>query len=213
MPGDEELEDVEPSTESTGSGDVDPGGEADEPYESEEWVGDDWGDEEEVEEDIAVETEAPRFVDNGNDTVSDSVNNLMWKKADSFKDFGYGITWFEALDYCEELNDKNFAGYDDWRLPSYDDAKALFSFHKTNYDKDGAELHIDSLFDEGGGDNTWTFEEKPDYHQYAMKFSFVTGNEKWEHKDNEYSHVRVVREEQKEEWEPEWRRDTKKFDG
>ena len=46
-----------------------------------------------------------------------------------------------------------------------------------------------------------------------MKFSYVTGNEMWENKDNEYSHVRAVREEIKEEWEPKWREDTRKFQG
>ena len=41
-------------------------------------------------------------------------------------------------------------------------------------DKAGAEIHIDPFFDSGQGHNTWTFEEKPDYHQYAMKFSYVS---------------------------------------
>ena len=45
--------------------------------------------------------------------------------------------------------------------------KAMFSFTKSNTDKDGAEIHIDDLFVEGGGHNTWTYVEKPDYHQYA----------------------------------------------
>jgi hypothetical protein len=182
--------------------------------EKEEWIGEDWGDEEEGEdEEVVAESEAPQFVDNGDETVSDSQHHLMWKKSDSFKDFGYGITWFEALDYCESLNEKKFAGFDDWRLPTLDDVKYLVSFQRTNQDKDGARLHIDPLFENGGGDNTWTLEEKPDYPQYALKFSYITGNEKWEVKDNEYTFVRVVREETKGEYEPEWRKQTKKFAG
>lgn len=208
MSGDEEIKDAEKRIE-----DIDPEDLAeDAEYEVEEWIGDeDW--EEIEEEDVVVEPEVPQFVDNGNETLSDSINRRMWKKADSFKDFGYGITWHEALDYCESLNEKKFAGFDDWRLPGYEEAKSLFSFHKTNRDKDGAELHIDPLFEPGGGHNTWTYEEKPEYSQYAMKFSYVTGNEIWENKDNEYSHVRVVRDEQKDEWEPEWRSKTRKFEG
>jgi hypothetical protein len=191
-----------------------PGTDAEDVSEAEEWIGEDWEDEvEEEEEDVRVESLAPQFVDNGNETVSDTLHQLMWKKADSFKEFGYGINWFEALEYCENLNEKKFAGFDDWRLPSYDEARYLFSFQKSNRDKDGAELHIDPLFEPGGGDNTWTHEERPEYQQYAMKFSFVTGNEKWEHKDNEYSHVRVVREERKAEYEPEWRKQSRKFSG
>ena len=177
-----------------------------------EWIGEEeWADEEE--EDLAlVEEEVPNFVDNGDGTISDTRSNLMWKKDDSFKEFGYGINWFEAQDYCEMLNEKKYAGYDDWRLPSGEEAKSVFSFTQSNIDKDGAETHISDLFEPGGGHNTWTYEEKPDYQQYAQKFSFVTGNEMWEHKDNEYSHCRVTRDVIQEEWEPEWRKDTKVFE-
>lgn len=177
-----------------------------------EWVGEDeWGDEEE--EDVAVvEEEVPAFVDNGDGTISDTYSNLMWKKDDSYKEYSYGITWFEAHDYCEMLNDKKFAGFDDWRLPSGEEAKSLFSFIQSNYDKAEAEIHVSDLFEPGGGHNTWTYEEKPDYQQYAQKFSYVTGNDMWEHKDNEYSHCRVTRDVVQEEWEPEWRKDTKTFE-
>ena len=177
-----------------------------------EWVGEEeWGDEEE--ENVAlVEDEVPTFVDNGDGTISDTRSNLMWKKDDSFKEFGYGINWFEAQDYCEILNEKKFAGYDDWRLPSGEEAKSAFSFTQSNTDKDGAETHISDLFEPGGGHNTWTYEEKPDYEQYAQKFNFITGNDMWEHKDNEYSHCRVTREVVQDDWEPEWRKETKTFE-
>ena len=177
-----------------------------------EWVGEEeWEDEEE--ENVAlVEDEVPAFVDNGDGTVTDTRANLMWKKDDSFKEFGYGINWFEAQDYCEILNEKKFAGYDDWRLPSGEEAKSAFSFTQSNTDKDGAETHISALFEPGGGHNTWTYEEKPDYEQYAQKFSFITGNDMWEHKDNEYSHCRVTREVVQDDWEPEWRKETKTFE-
>ena len=177
-----------------------------------EWVGEEeWGDEEE--ENVAlVEEEVPNFIDNADGTISDTQANLMWKKDDSFKEYGYGINWFEAQDYCEMLNEKQFAGYDDWRLPSGEEAKSVFSFTQSNTDKDGAETHISELFEPGGGHNTWTYEEKPDYEQYAQKFSFITGNDMWEHKDNEYSHCRVTRDVIQEDWEPEWRKDTKSFE-
>ena len=177
-----------------------------------EWVGEEeWGDEEEENVSL-VEEEVPNFIDNEDGTITDTQANLMWKKDDSFKEYGYGINWFEAQDYCEMLNEKQFAGYDDWRLPSGEEAKSVFSFTQSNTDKDGAETHISELFEPGGGHNTWTYEEKPDYEQYAQKFSFITGNDMWEHKDNEYSHCRVTRDVIQEDWEPEWRKDTKSFE-
>ena len=123
-----------------------------------EWLGEDeWGEEEE-EEEIAGE-EVPTFIDNGDGTISDTRNNLMWAKTDSYAEFKYGINWFEAQDYCESLNEKEFAGYDDWRLCSTEEAKMMFSFTMNNIDKDGAEIHVDQLFEEGGGHNTWTYVE------------------------------------------------------
>ena len=201
------AEDENPSTSDEG---VDPELFEDEP--ETEWIGgEEWGDEEE--EDVALaEEELPNFVDNGDGTISDTHSNLMWKKDDSYKEYGYGITWIEAHDYCEMLNDKKFAGYDDWRLPGIEESKSLFSFVQSNSDKDGAEIHISDLFENGGGHNTWTYEEKPDYQQYAQKFSFVTGNDIWENKDNEYSHCRVTRDVVQDEWEPEWRKETKTFE-
>jgi hypothetical protein len=201
------AEDENPSTSDEG---VDP--EIVEDELETEWIGEEeWGDEEEA--DVALaEEELPNFVDNGDGTISDTHSNLMWKKDDSYKEYGYGITWFEAHDYCEMLNDKKFAGYDDWRLPGIEESKSLFSFVQSNSDKDGAEIHISDLFETAGGHNTWTYEEKPDYQQYAQKFSFVTGNDIWENKDNEYSHCRVTRDVVQDEWEPEWRKDTKTFE-
>lgn len=176
-----------------------------------EWAGEEEWDGEE-DEDVVVKEEVPTFIDNGDGTISDTRKQLMWAKVDSFAEFGYGITWFEAQDYCEAMNEKKYAGFDDWRLCSTDEAKSMFSFVKSNVDKDDAEIHIDEVFESGGGHNTWTYEEKPDYHQYAEKFSYVTGNEVWENKDSEYSHVRLVRDaEGREEWEPEWRKDSQKF--
>ena len=176
-----------------------------------EWLGEEeW--EEEEEDELAEEEEVPTFVDNGDGTISDTRNKLMWAQSDSYAEYKYGINWFEAQDYCESVNERQLAGYDDWRLCSTEEAKMMFSFSKSNLDKDSAEIHIDDIFEQGGGHNTWTYLEKPDYHQYAEKFSYITGNEMWEHKDNEYSHVRLVRDAREhEDYEPEWREDTRKF--
>ena len=205
---DEELKDEQESQEDLGDIPI-----QDEEELDTEWLGEEeWDDEEEDDELAEKKEEVPLFVDNGDGTISDTRNKLMWAQSDSYAEFKYGINWFEAQDYCEDLNEKQFAGYDDWRLCSTEEAKTMFSFIKSNLDKDGAEIHIDDQFAGGGGHNTWTYLEKPDYHQYAELFSYVTGNEMWQHKDNEYSHVRLVRDAgETEDYEPEWRKDTRKF--
>ncbi len=57
------------------------------------------------------------FQDNGNGTITDQATGLMWMQADN----GEALSWEDALTYAEN---KEFAGYSDWRLP---DAKELQS--------------------------------------------------------------------------------------
>jgi len=57
------------------------------------------------------------FIDNNDGTITDKATGLMWMKDDNRE----AILWQDALKYAEE---KEFAGYSDWRLP---DAKELQS--------------------------------------------------------------------------------------
>ena len=51
-----------------------------------------------------------RFVDNGDGTVTDKKNQIMWQKADN----GREVTFENAERYCKTLR---LGGYADWRLP------------------------------------------------------------------------------------------------
>ncbi len=53
---------------------------------------------------------SPRFVDNGNGTVTDRLTGLMWEQVPS----STKMTWRDALSYAEGLR---LAGYADWRIP------------------------------------------------------------------------------------------------
>jgi hypothetical protein len=52
---------------------------------------------------------SPRFVDNGDNTVTDLLYGLMWMKS------AYGGTWSSAVAHGLNLS---YAGYSDWRLPN-----------------------------------------------------------------------------------------------
>lgn len=52
-----------------------------------------------------------RFVDNGDGTVTDLCTDLMWSKQPKRE----AVTWWEARDYCRQLNDEKYKG---WRLPT-----------------------------------------------------------------------------------------------
>ncbi|MDC7233987.1 MAG: DUF1566 domain-containing protein [Spirochaetales bacterium] len=77
------------------------------------------------------------FVDNGDGTVSDTATGFMWSQKDSGavnddgsfrseddKNYGYGRTWVDTLIWVQKMNEVEYLGYSDWRLP---DAKELQS--------------------------------------------------------------------------------------
>ncbi len=72
--------------------------------------------------DVTV-TQAPTvsgYVDNGDGTVTDTPNGLMWQQATAPNTYD----WAQASSYCESLS---FAGYTDWRLPTIDELKSLLA--------------------------------------------------------------------------------------
>jgi len=70
--------------------------------------------------------------------VFDKTTGLFWQQSGSEKD----ITYYEAKRYIRELNKKHFAGYNDWRLPTLEEAMSLMEPKKNKH-----ELYIDAVFD------------------------------------------------------------------
>ncbi|MFQ5673370.1 MAG: DUF1566 domain-containing protein [Nitrospinales bacterium] len=134
-----------------------------------------------------------RFTDNGDGTVIDRENGLMWMKEDSWTQLGRLITWHESREFAEEKNKAKFARYDDWRIPTAKDARSLFEEDKINTDKDGCEIHIDPVFTPGGGYTTWTSETRAA--KQAMGYDYRADYEFWLAKENDGfpSSVRLVR--------------------
>ena len=64
---------------------------------------------------IGVEWPEPRFTDNEDGTVTDNLTLLMWTKD---ADVNGAMTWYEALDFVASLNDQQYLGFSDWRLPN-----------------------------------------------------------------------------------------------
>ena len=74
---------------------------------------------------------SPRFVDNGDGTISDKVTGLMWVKDSTGAGCNNGnlISWANALTFCKNLN---FAGHTDWRLPNAMELFSIFDFSVNN---------------------------------------------------------------------------------
>jgi len=75
----------------------------------------------------------PRFHDNLDDTVTDNLTGLMWTKdANAPGPFncspGTFKLWQEGLDYVNCINDSNYLGYHDWRLPNIEELHSILDY-------------------------------------------------------------------------------------
>ena len=132
-----------------------------------------------------------RFIDNGNDTVSDSQTELIWFKKDSRQILGKWIHLEKAMKFAEEQNAANFAGFNDWRIPKLEDIKTVFDKSFSQKDFGNSEIHIPAEFEAKGADCTWTDTINGDR---AMMFSLVKGRSSWINKFGEGPFaVRLVR--------------------
>jgi hypothetical protein len=84
----------------------------------------------------------PRFVDNGDGTISDRVTRLMWVKDGSGAGCNNGgvLSFDNAIAFAEGLD---FAGHQDWRMPN---VKELFSIVDFDRGGDGSNPAIDPTF-------------------------------------------------------------------
>jgi len=70
----------------------------------------------------------PRFVDNGDGTISDRGTGLTWVKdpvTDLGTPFDAAMDFDTAIANCEALN---FAGYSDWRLPNIRELQSIIDY-------------------------------------------------------------------------------------
>lgn len=75
----------------------------------------------------------------GEKLVVDHATGLTWQQPDS----KFELTFADAEKYILDLNSRNFAGHNDWRLPTLEEAMALM---EPQENEDG--LHIDKVFGE-----------------------------------------------------------------
>lgn len=105
-----------------------------------------------------------RFVDNGDETITDKLTGLIWTKDGNLietkdPDFNndgilrYGrVRWKNALDYVAKLNAESYLGYTDWRLPNVNELESLI-----NVDKSGISIWLNSQgFSNVTSDSYWS---------------------------------------------------------
>ena len=73
------------------------------------------------------------------DVVEDKATGLMWQRGGS----EHMLNFAKTTDYLKELNQKKFAGFSDWRLPTLNEAMTLMEPQRNK-----AGLYIDLIFDQ-----------------------------------------------------------------
>ena len=139
-----------------------------------------------------------RFKDNGDGTITDLETKLMWKQTDSFQDTSKWLNWYRSKEYLMKLGVDKFAGHNDWRMPTLEEAESLYDEDHVIRDMDRMDIFISSTFSPGGGFTTWTSNELP--HATAAIFYYRYGHANSNHKEDiTHDSVRAVRDIEKQE--------------
>jgi len=124
----------------------------------------------------------------GDSVIIDYATGLIWHQSGSDKD----MDWPEAKQWVKELNDKGYAGYSDWRLPTVEEAISLM---EPNIN--ASSLYIDPVF--GAKQiGIWTGDENDSAGfmdgAWSVRFTggYGGGNACWVY-DNASNHVRPIR--------------------
>ena len=65
-----------------------------------------------------------KFVDNGDQTITDQATGLMWSKSDN----GSGVSWQDALAWVQTKNAQSFLGHNDWRMPDVKELQSIVNY-------------------------------------------------------------------------------------
>lgn len=118
--------------------------------------------------------------------IFDKATGLMWQKSGSAESLIYA----DAQKYVEELNQKRFAGHDDWGLPTIEELMSLVEKGENE-----AGLHIDPIFDYRQS-VCWSADiyqrKDKDSAESAWFVSFLSGVVDWGNLSH-YYYVRAVR--------------------
>jgi hypothetical protein len=114
----------------------------------------------------------------GEKLVIDHASGLTWQQSGSSKPLSYD----DAEKYVHDLNDRHFAGYNDWRLPTLEESMSLMEPQKHG------ELYIDSIFDRN---QRWIWTVDKFSASWPWSVSFYWGA--YSHGDVRWGSVRAVR--------------------
>ena len=96
--------------------------------------------------------------------VLDRATGLMWQQSGSVKEISYS----DAKKYVARLNSDKFAGYNDWHMPTLEEAMSLMEPTEK-----GGGMYIDPVFDKT---ERWIWTSDTNETTLAWLANFVSGN-------------------------------------
>jgi hypothetical protein len=72
----------------------------------------------------------PRFRDNGDQTVTDTLTGLMWTKNANLPPTN--LDYQDAQNFVSAMNSANSLGHNDWRIPKIDELRSLLDLSRSN---------------------------------------------------------------------------------
>ena len=130
----------------------------------------------------------PRFVENGDETITDSLTGLIWTKDANSP--GPAVcspattkNWQEALDYIKCLNTNNYLGFNDWRLANINELDSLVYVDATHGWLD-AQLFGDTVQSNYASSTTYSYNPKVTWLMTLISGDFVLGSIKTFRNDN-----------------------------
>jgi len=96
--------------------------------------------------------------------VLDRATGLMWQQSGSVKEISYS----DAKKYVARLNSGQFAGYNDWRMPTLEEAMSLMESTENDSGR-----YIDQVFD---NTQKWIWTSDTNEVTLAWLANFISGN-------------------------------------
>jgi hypothetical protein len=118
----------------------------------------------------------------GDEVVFDRTTALMWQQSSSSQQMIYSL----ALEWINSLNKRSFAGFNDWRLPTLEEAMTLMKQSPTS-----AGLYIDPVFNFKQRSWIWTSDRGEADSAWYVNFNY--GYSKLNRIKSGNNHVRAVR--------------------
>jgi hypothetical protein len=111
------------------------------------------------------------FKDNGDGTITQVDEDLIWSKKDSRQELGKWLNWDEANAYQQACNEQKYLGTTHWRLPTKSEMRGLLN-GKEAYEKLFMNPPVKNKrsvanYQAGGEWSYWTSETR--YDSYAWK--------------------------------------------